>query len=246
MSLFPVFLKLEGEPALVVGGGTLAQGKIQALLHARAKVRVVAPQAQGHIAEWAQRGLLQWQARVFKPTDTRGNRLVYAATGLPAIDRAVADECRRAGVLCNAVDDPPHCDFYSPAVVQRGDLQIAISTNGQSPALAQQIRQRLESEFDETWTTRLTVLGKERRRIRSLFPAGEERNRLLHELARRSMATSTTTPIGAQPDVTTPSESQSQTSKRETFTSSSLNLVFRLRDAIVRWLREEDDKVALI
>src|SRR5581483_7865608 len=117
MSLFPVFLKLEGEPALVVGGGTLAQGKIQALLHARAKVRVVAPQAQGHIAEWAQRGLLQWQARVFKPTDTRGNRLVYAATGLPAIDRAVADECRRAGVLCNAVDDPPHCDFYSPAVV---------------------------------------------------------------------------------------------------------------------------------
>ncbi len=190
MSLFPIFLKLQGEPALVVGGGALAQPKIEALLRSGAALRVVAPRASREISDWAQNGRVRWQPRDFQPGDVHGNRLVFAATGIRSVDRAVAEECRRQGVLCNAIDDPPYCAFYSPAVVQRGDLQLAISTNGQSPALAQQVASD------------------------ALMSAQADR----HDAASKAPAR-----------------------------RFALRQVFdRLMDAGMRWLSEEDDKVALI
>ncbi len=225
MTLFPIFLKLQGEPVLVVGAGTLAKPKIEALVRAGANLCVVAPRAHDEIAMWQRDYGVRWLARPFGPGDVPGNRLVFAATGIQDIDRAVADECRRQGVFCNAIDDPPYCDFYSPAVVQRGCLQIAISTNGQSPALAQQIRQRLEQQFDESWAGRMEELGKQREQIRASLPPGEERNRLLHRIASDALA----------------SDAAGAGSVRTLH-----GRFLRLRDAVVRWLDKEDDKVALI
>jgi len=186
--LFPIFLKLDGCRCLVVGAGPVGESKIASLLEAGADVRVVSPDATRTVRDWAGEGRLVWVRRRFEPDDLRDEggrdvRLVIAA--LPAGEdlARIADEARRRGVLCNAVDVPDHCDFYYPAVVRRGDLQIAISTSGHSPALAQRLRRELEAQFGHEYGQWLEDLGQARR---ALFAAGveaAERTRLLHELA---------------------------------------------------------------
>jgi precorrin-2 dehydrogenase/sirohydrochlorin ferrochelatase len=184
MSLFPIFVKLEGRAVLVVGGGSLAEAKIAALLDAQAQVRVVAPQISPLIRERAGAGQVALERREFAAKDVASAELVFAATGRKEIDRAVVAAARQARVLANAVDDPEFCDFYMPAVVRRGDLQIAISTNGQSPALAQQLRQHLENEFDESWAQRIVELGERRRQVLEFTAPGPARTAALQQLAR--------------------------------------------------------------
>ncbi|HEX2344861.1 MAG TPA: bifunctional precorrin-2 dehydrogenase/sirohydrochlorin ferrochelatase [Vicinamibacterales bacterium] len=147
MTLFPLFLKLARRRCLVVGAGTIAEGKIASLLDARARVRVVAPQATPTIAAWARNRRLMWIQRAFEPADLDRAFLVIAATSSVKVHRIVFREARHRGVLCNAVDEPTRCDFYYPAVFRRGDLQIAVSTSGRSPALAQRLRRELEAQF---------------------------------------------------------------------------------------------------
>jgi len=187
MSLFPIFVKIEGRAVLVVGGGTLAEAKVTALLEAGAEVRVVSPEVSPAIRAWADSERIKWIERDFFATDAAGVVLVFAATGRRKADRTVAELARRFGVPVNAVDDPDFCDFYMPAIVRRGDLQIAISTNGHSPALAQQIRQRLEQEFSDDWTLRVSELGERRRQIIASTEAGPERTEQLQQIAREVM-----------------------------------------------------------
>jgi precorrin-2 dehydrogenase/sirohydrochlorin ferrochelatase len=227
MSLYPVFLKVAGEHVLVVGAGALAQSKIEALVQAGASVSVVAPRAKSNVANLAEDGRVRWLRRGFEPADVQQEKLVFAATGIQAVDRAVAQECQRRRVFCNAVDDPPFCDFYTPAVVKRGDLQIAISTNGHSPALAQQLRQTLEQQFGDDWGERLEALGRKRQKIRRSVSPGAERNRLLHQAASEALAES------AHPDGVPAAQPRT-------------NFAQRALDAIVHWLQTEDDRVALI
>src|SRR5215472_8916559 len=146
-ALFPVFLKLTGRPCLVVGAGSVGTPKIDGLLAAGADVTVIAPHATESVRAWAEGGRLLWLARTFEPSDLNGVFLVVAATSSSALNDVVFKEAQRRGVLANVVDDPPRCDFYYPAVVRRGALQIAVSTDGKSPALAQRLRKRMEEEF---------------------------------------------------------------------------------------------------
>ena len=183
MSLFPLFLKLEGRPVLVVGGGEIAEGKVSSLLHAGAFVHVVAPTATLAISAWAEEGRIQWHKRSFAASDVSDQELVIAATSSPDVNHEVYAEVHRHRVLCNVVDDPPYCDFYFPAVVRRGDLQIAISTGGQSPALAQQLRLQLESQFGPEYAERVSELGRQRREVLATHPPSDARKKLLHELA---------------------------------------------------------------
>lgn len=178
--LFPIFLKLTRRRCLVVGAGTIAEGKIAGLLDAGARVRVVAPQATAAIAAWARNRRILWSQRVFEPADLDRAFLVIAATSSVKVHRVVFREARRRGVLCNAVDEPERCDFYYPAVVRRGDLQIAISTGGRSPALAQRLRRELEAQFGPEYKAWLDQLGRSRAALfaRSMNP--EARRRLLH------------------------------------------------------------------
>src|ERR1700692_1969400 len=135
MSLFPIFVKLQGRPVVVVGGGTIAAGKIPGLLQAQARVRVIAPQTNSQISAWVGAGEIEWLEKEFAPADLQDASLVIAATSIPPVNAAVFHAAEDRGIHCNAVDDIANCHFYYGSIVQAGDLQIAISTNGKSPAL---------------------------------------------------------------------------------------------------------------
>src|SRR6202045_5408055 len=183
MSLFPMFVKLEGRRVLVVGAGSVGEAKIESLLATAASVRVVAPKATPRVRDWAREGRIVWEAREYRPADFAGVFLVIAATGSPALHDEIYAEARNRGVLCNAVDEPERCDFYFPAVVRRGELQIAISTGGLSPALAQRLRKDLEQQFGPEWEQWLTKLGQTREEFLSIPMPPEQRKRLLHQYA---------------------------------------------------------------
>jgi precorrin-2 dehydrogenase len=180
---FPVFLKLAARPCLVVGAGGEGESKIEGLLAAGASVRVVAPEATGAVETWAREGRLQWMARGFEDTDLDGMFLAVVATSRRELNQRVYEEAQRRRVLCNVVDDPPHCDFYYPSVVRRGALQIAISTDGKSPALAQRLRRELEEQFGPEYEAWIDELGRERARLFRQPMDPEQRRRRLHELA---------------------------------------------------------------
>jgi len=187
MSLFPIFVKLEGRLIVVVGGGNIAEGKIPGVLAAGARIRLIAPSVTPQIAEWVRFGKIDWLPKEFDPQDLHGAFLVIAATSAPGVNEAVFREAEARGILCNAVDDIDHCHFYYGAVVQRGDLQIAVSTNGKSPALAQRLRQELETEFGPEYEVWLQWLGAAREILRESDPRSETTKKLLHELASRPM-----------------------------------------------------------
>jgi precorrin-2 dehydrogenase / sirohydrochlorin ferrochelatase len=176
-------LKLADRPCLVVGAGDVAEGKISGLLDAAAKVRVVAPEATQQVQSWAAAGQIEWLARPCEPSDLDGMFLVVAATSDAELQQNISAEARRRGVLCNVVDVPELCDFYYPAVAQRGALQIAVSTSGQSPALAQRLRKELEEQFGPEYEAWLQQLGEERAKLFAANMDPEERKRLLHDLA---------------------------------------------------------------
>jgi precorrin-2 dehydrogenase / sirohydrochlorin ferrochelatase len=187
MSLFPIFLKLAARPCTVIGAGHLAESKIESLQAANAQITVIAPQASERIAELAASGELTWHQREYAEGDLEESFLVVAATNVPAVNRAVFREATEKGVLCNAVDDPPFCDFYFPSVVRRGDLQIAISTAGASPALAQRLRKELNAQLPLDLGDWLADLGNLRREVVAAEPLNESRRLLLHELAQRQV-----------------------------------------------------------
>jgi len=178
-----MFLKLKSRPCLVVGAGRIAESKIPGLLDAGAEVRVVAPEANEAVTEWARAGKISWDARRFDPADLDGVVLVIAATSTADVNETVFREAHRCNVLCNAVDDPENCDFYYPAVVRRGALQIAISTGGRSPALAQRLRQELEEQFGPEYAEWVDQLGAARAELFSREIEPETRRQKLHEIA---------------------------------------------------------------
>jgi precorrin-2 dehydrogenase/sirohydrochlorin ferrochelatase len=187
MPLFPISLKLRGRLCVVVGGGVIAESKIQSLLAAEAHVVVVAPEVTETVAAWARAGQIEWQAKTFATEDLCGAFLVVAGTSSPQVNHEVFRQCETEGILCNVVDDPEFCHFYYPAVVRRGALQIAISTEGQSPALAQRLRKELEAQFGPEYEQWLEWLGAARKFLRSEGKDPEGTKSLLHQLASEEM-----------------------------------------------------------
>jgi precorrin-2 dehydrogenase / sirohydrochlorin ferrochelatase len=187
MSLFPIFLKLAARPCVVVGAGNIAESKIESLLMAEASVTVIAPEALPRVRAWAESGEIEWLQREYRDGDLTGAFLVVAGTATAAVNRAVYAEASAAGILSNAVDDPPFCDFYFPSVVRRGELQIAISTAGESPALAQRLRKEINALLPMDTGDWLMELGRLRREVTAVEPVSEERKLLLHELASREV-----------------------------------------------------------
>ena len=188
MSLFPIFLKLTARPCIVIGAGNLAESKIESLRAAEASVTVIAPYASPAIEHLAACGEVTWHQRPFAAGDiATGTFLVVTATDVPAVNRQVYLEATSKSILCNAVDDPPYCDFYFPSIVKRGDLQIAISTAGASPALAQRLRKELNAALPMDLGAWLGEVGNLRREVLQLEPLNDARKQLLHTLATREV-----------------------------------------------------------
>ena len=184
-SLFPMFVKLEGKRCLVVGAGRVGEPKIGGLIDTGACVHVIAFEASDAVKAWAQAGKIRLELRAFSVGDLDGALLAVVATASRALNGSIYREAQRRGVLCNVVDDPEYCDFYYPAVVRRGDLQIAISTNGQSPSLAQKLRQQLERQFGPGYARWIAELGETRRLVLASNLDPNRKSALLHSLASR-------------------------------------------------------------
>lgn len=187
MTLFPAFLKLHDRPVLVVGGGAIAASKIPSLLQAGARVTVVSPELTRQLVQSVRNREIDWLPKAFEPADLNGKFLVVAATSLRDLNEFVYREADKRNILCNAVDDVDHCHFYYGSIVQRGDLQIAISTNGKSPALAQRLRKELEEQFGPEYAAWLDWLGAAREVLRAQSTDTETTRRWLHLLASPQM-----------------------------------------------------------
>jgi precorrin-2 dehydrogenase len=186
-ALFPMFLKLDACKCVVVGAGSIASQKLDGLLASGADVQVVAPEANETIRELARIGRIAWTQAEFQAAHLEGALLVIAATGNAAVNQQVYRAARQRRVLCNSVDEPERCDFFYPSVVRRGDLQIAISTAGKSPALAQRIRKELEEQFDSSYVSWLQWLGTVRQLFFQRHVEPALRTQTLHRIADRAV-----------------------------------------------------------
>jgi len=183
--LFPMFMKLAGKRCLVVGAGRVGEPKIGGLIETGVRIHVVAIEASCQVRGWAEAGKIELELRSFSESDLDGKFLAVAATASSPLNQLIYREAQQRGVLCNVVDVPEYCDFFYPAVVERGDLQIAISTNGQSPSLAQKLRQQLERQFGPGYAEWVKQLGDTRRLILASDLDQERKLELLHSLASR-------------------------------------------------------------
>ncbi len=182
MKYYPAFLQLAGQPCVVIGGGTVAEQKVRSLLSAGAKVTVVSPSLTPSLAQDAAAGHITHVARTYEQGDLQGYRIAIAATSDAAAHQEIAAEAAATGVLLNVVDQPLLCDFIVPALIERGDLLIAASTSGKSPALARRIRQQLEGQFGPEYAQALVILGRLREFLRERALPEPERRRILGAL----------------------------------------------------------------
>lgn len=190
MGHYPIVLDLAGRPCLVIGGGPVAERKVEGLLQAGATVAVVSPRLTERLASWTQEGRIRHIAREYRPGDLAGSQLAFVATDDGAINAAVAREGRERGVWVNAADDPEHCDFILPSVLRRGELVVAVATGGASPALSRAIREELEGYFTEEYAALARLAAEVRRELRGrgVRPSPEAWQQALDEDLRRLIA----------------------------------------------------------
>ena len=187
MVYYPVFLNLSETVCLVVGGGTVAGRKVDSLLEAGGNIRLVSPELTLHLQALGREGRITVQQRLYQPDDLAGVSLVIAATDDTALQQHVAADAKQAVVLCNIVDQPGLCSFIVPAVIKQGDLAIAVSTSGASPALAKKICRDLAEQFGPEYALALQLLGRVRERIIQEKRTAEERRRLFTRLAESAL-----------------------------------------------------------
>src|SRR3954469_25018419 len=183
-----MFMKLEGRRCLVVGAGKVGEPKIGGLPEPGARLHGVSLDPTPAIREWARAGKIDLELRAFNSHDLDGAFLAVVATSSRTLNERVYGEAQARGVLCNVVDVPDLCDFFYPSIVRRGDLQIAVSTAGQSPSLAQKIRQQLEKQFGPGYAAWVAELGATRKLILASDLDKERKLELLHSLASREAA----------------------------------------------------------
>lgn len=148
-----------------MGGGKVAERKVLSLINAHAAIRIISPQLTAVLAEQVAKGAVMWQDRGYQKGDLQNALLVFAATDNCQVQDAVVQDAQQIGVLVNVADAPEHCDFQVPAVVQKGDLHLAVSTHGTSPALAAKIRQELENQYGEEYAVLLRLMSVLRKKI---------------------------------------------------------------------------------
>ncbi len=163
---YPVYLNLAGKRCVILGGGTIAQGKLAALRDAGASITVISPQSTDGIKRAAQRGHVTLLQREYQPGDLDGAFIAVAATNVWHVNRQIYEEAEERGVLLNVVDDPDQCTFIAPSIVRRDPITLAISTGGASPALARKMRETLSEARVLQWADLADVLAQARRVIK--------------------------------------------------------------------------------
>jgi len=182
MSYYPIFLQLEGMTALVVGGGGVARRKVETLLGFGANVSIVARELAPELNRLIQNGEIRFLGEEMEDAFFDDVSLVIAATDDAGLNHRVSEGARTRGLLVNAVDQPADCTFIVPSIVRRGDLMIAVSTSGKSPALSKKIRKGLEAQFGEEYAEFLDLMGGVRKGLLTMGLPQPENSRIFHEI----------------------------------------------------------------
>lgn len=178
-NLLPIMLKVKGKRCVVVGGGEVAAQKVKQLLDCEASVTVVSPELCPELKELAERGHIQWLKMQYEPTVLDGAFLVFSCTDDRRVNERVSNDCNARHILCNVVDTPELCDFYMPSVLRRGELVIAVSTSGNSPALARKVRLFLEGMVGDEFGSLVEIMGEMKDEMRSKLKTVEQRRRFI-------------------------------------------------------------------
>jgi len=188
-ALYPLFLDLSGEACLVVGGGTVAERKVAPLIHSGADVTVVAPRVGDGLRQLAVEGRIRWQERPYHPGEAGDYFLVVAASDDRSVNAQVSREAQRAGRLVNVVDQPDLSNVYAPALLRRGELQIAVSTSGACPALAKKLRDEMADRYPASYQRLLVRLRQFRERLARELPDPSARRTILERVMRSDQLT---------------------------------------------------------
>lgn len=182
MSFYPIFVQLEGKKVLVVGGGNVAYRKVLALLECGASIYLAGRELVTELAQMVEKEEIHFLGREFKDEYLDNVFIIIAATDDKDLNHRISTCAREKGVWVNAVDQPPDCDFIVPSILKRGDLQIAISTSGKSPALARRIRKGLETQFGPEYEIFLAMMGRLRKEVLSLGLPQKENSRIFQKI----------------------------------------------------------------
>ncbi len=182
MRYYPVHLDIKNRNCLVVGGGTVGTRKVDTLLECGARVTVVSPDPSPHVTKLASDGAIKLAQRAYRSTDLKGAFLVIGATDDEKLNQQISKDAENSNTLCNIADRPEVCNFILPSIVRRGDLVITISTSGKSPALAKQLRQKLETQFGQEYTEFLLLMGVIRKKLLSEAHEPEAHKDLFNKL----------------------------------------------------------------
>lgn len=182
MKYYPVNLDIRNRSCLVVGGGSVGARKVRGLLKSGALVQVVSPDITPDIRELSETGLITVAMRPYRPSDLEGMFLVIGATSDPVLNRSISRDAERLNMLCNIADVPDACNFILPSIVERGDLIIAVSTSGKSPAFAKALREKLEKQFGEEYAEFLRLMGAIRAKLLEEEHAPEAHKHLFEAL----------------------------------------------------------------
>jgi precorrin-2 dehydrogenase / sirohydrochlorin ferrochelatase len=179
---YPIYVQLNGQPCVVIGGGKLAEGKVDGLLAGNAKVKIIASVLTPQLHNLVQQNQIEYIAREYQQGDLTGAFMVICATNRSEINQQVWEEANANRQLVNVVDDIPHCNFIAPAILRKGALTIAISTAGHAPALAVRLKERLNREIGPEYERFLELAGKLREPLARHIPDFETRKALWYEI----------------------------------------------------------------
>ncbi len=170
MRYYPICLDLQNRPVLVVGGGLIAEGKALQLLEAKASIHLVSPTLTETLRQQVEQGIMRYRQGEFAATDLDDKALVISATNVQAVNEAVAQAANARGLWCNVVDQPALCNFITPTIVTRGDLQIAISSSGKSPTVALRVKREISELIGEEYQILLEITAELRAEFRQVTP----------------------------------------------------------------------------
>lgn len=182
MGYYPILVNLQGQRAVVIGGGRVAERKIETLLDHGATVHVIARDLTPKLTQYVGAGKIRHLGPDFEESHLNDAFVVVAATDDPTLNRTVSEVARKRGLLVNAVDQPSDCNFIVPSILRRGDLLVSVSTSGKSPALARKIREELEGIFGKEYEALLILMGRLRKEILSRGFSSDQNRRVFQEL----------------------------------------------------------------
>ncbi len=183
---YPIFVDLANKSVVVIGGGKVAQRKIETLLPFNPRITLVSPKATETLAALAREGRFTWLQRPYQKGDLTGAVIAFSACGIPEVDQQIFEEADELNVLLNVVDVPSHCTFTVPSTMARGPLRIAVSTSGCAPTEAKRIRRILETQFDESWEPYLNLMQDVRVLVKERVPGPDSLRKPIFEAAAKA------------------------------------------------------------